>query len=204
MKNANPVFRRAAGERTRGGLWHLLSRDSVATRAAIAIALGTAMTACAKNKGDGAGNTPGATAPKTVADFFPIKVGDKTVRMQLAVHSAEMQKGLMGRRDLGPDDGMIFVYDKPQQMSFWMRNTPTPLDIGFFNRDGTLEEVYPLHPFDETTVSSRSRQLQYALEMNQGWYHRNGVKPGARLDLKALAAALKARGLDPRKFGLGD
>ena len=134
------------------------------------------------------------TAPKTVADFFDIRVGDKPVRMQLAVRQDEMERGLMERRDLGENDGMLFVYDGPQQMSFWMRNTPTPLDIGFFNASGVLQEIYPLHPFDETSVKSRSDQLQFALETNQGWYHRNSIKPGAQLDLAALATALKARG----------
>jgi uncharacterized membrane protein (UPF0127 family) len=144
------------------------------------------------------------STPKSVADFFPIKVGDKVVRMQLAVRPAEMQRGLMERRDLGPDDGMIFVYDKPQQMSFWMRNTPTALDIGFFRVDGVLEEIYPMYPFDEKTVTSRSDRLHFALETNQGWFAANGVKPGVKIDVKALAAALKARGFDPRKFGLDE
>ena len=141
-------------------------------------------------------------APKTVADFFPIKVGGKIVRIQLAVRTDEMERGLMERRGLGRDDGMVFVYAKPQQMNFWMHNTPTPLDIGFFDGDGVLEEVYPMHPFDEKTVNSRSTLLSFALEMNQGWYSGNAVKPGAQLDLKALAAALKERGFDPLKFGL--
>lgn len=154
--------------------------------------------ACSQEKASAAA----ATVPKTVSDYFAINVGEKTVRMQLAVRSAEMQRGLMGRRDLGADDGMIFIYERPQQMSFWMRNTPTPLDIGFFNREGVLEEVYALHPFDENTVASHGRSLQYALEVNQGWFRANGVKPGAKLDLKALTAALRARGFEPRRFGI--
>lgn len=143
-----------------------------------------------------------ASAAKTVADFFPIKVGDRVVRMQLAVRDAEMQRGLMQRRDLGRDEGMIFVYERPRQLSFWMRNTPTPLDIGFFDASGELKEVYPMYPFDETSVPSRSAEIQYALEMNQGWYGESQVKPGAKLDLVALAAALKARGFDSRRYGL--
>lgn len=144
-----------------------------------------------------------AAAPKTVAEYFEIGLGEKVVRMQLAVRPAEMERGLMERRDLGPDDGMLFVYERPQQMSFWMRNTPTPLDIGFFNRHGMLEEIYPMHPFDETPVRSRSTLLSFALEMNQGWFRENGVKPGAQLDVKALAAALEARGFAPEKYGVG-
>lgn len=141
-------------------------------------------------------------APKSVADFFPVKVGDKTVRMQLAVRPAEMERGLMGRRDLGPDDGMIFVYEKPQALSFWMRNTPTALDIGFFDPAGVLQEIYPLYPFDERAVGSRGDRLSFALEVHQGWYAANGIKPGAKLDLPALAEALRARGFDPKRFGL--
>lgn len=162
-----------------------------------------ALVACAKEKTASPSVTPPASV-KTVADFFPIKVGDRTVRMQLAVRSAEMQRGLMERRDLARDDGMLFVYEKPQRMSFWMHNTPTALDIGFFNPEGVLEEVYPMYPFDETSVGSRSERLGLALEMNQGWFRENGVKPGARIDLKALASALKARGFDPRRYGLAE
>ncbi|MBS0662690.1 MAG: DUF192 domain-containing protein [Verrucomicrobia bacterium] len=122
--------------------------------------------------------------------------------MQVAVLPTEMERGLMGRRDLGPDQGMIFVYQQPQVMAFWMHNTPTPLDIGFFLPSGELAEIYPLLPFDERTVRSRGDTLQFALEMNQNWFHGQGLRPGAKLDLKALAAALRARDFDPRKFGL--
>lgn len=150
----------------------------------------------------------GAKAPepvavvKTVADYFPIQVGDQMVRMQLAVLPQEQERGLMERRDLAPDQGMIFVYRSPQQMTFWMHNTPTPLDIGYFNADGELVEIYPMLPYDEKTIASRSRDLKFALEMNLNWYRDHGVKPGAKLDLKALAEALKQRDIDPKKLRL--
>jgi uncharacterized membrane protein (UPF0127 family) len=95
---------------------------------------------------------------------------------------------------------MLFVYSRPQRMSFWMRNTPTPLDIGFFDQTGKLLEIYPLHPFDETPVSSKSEQLLLALEMNQDWFRENGVKPGAQIDLKAVFAALETRGFKADQF----
>jgi uncharacterized membrane protein (UPF0127 family) len=176
VKNANPVSRLAL----------------------VGLTLLLAVTACSR---DHASAAPAAPA-KTVVDFFPIKVGDRVVRMQLAVRDGEMQRGLMERRDLGREDGMIFIYERPRQLSFWMRNTPTPLDIGFFDAAGELKEVYPMYPFDETSVPSRSGEIQYALEMNQGWYRESQVKPGAKLDLKALAAALKERGFDPQRYGL--
>jgi uncharacterized membrane protein (UPF0127 family) len=163
--------------------------------------LSLVLSACAREGAAPASKTPAAAA-KGVLHFFPIRVGEKTVRMQLAVRMEEMQRGLMDRRDLGADDGMIFVYEKPQQMSFWMRNTPTPLDIGFFRSDGSLAEVHPLHPFDERPVASGGSDLRFALETNQGWYRAHGIKPGTKLDLAALAAALKERGFDPAKYGL--
>lgn len=162
------------------------------------------MLACALLAGAGCDSSAPKTsaAPKTWADRFEIAVGSRTVRLQLAVREDEMARGLMERRDLGRDDGMLFVYERPQQLSFWMRNTPTPLDIGFFNAHGMLEEVYPMHPFDETPVKSRSTLLSLALEMNQGWFRENGVRPGMQIDVKAVRAALKARGFDPDRFGL--
>lgn len=141
-------------------------------------------------------------AVKTVNDYFTIGVGNRDVRAQLAVTEPEMEHGLMERRDLAPNEGMLFVYAQPQEMSFWMHDTPTPLDVGFFDRGGKLREIYQMQPFDETTVASRSKDLQFALEMNQGWFHSNGVEAGAQLDLAELAAALKARGFDPVAYGL--
>lgn len=155
-------------------------------------------------------------AVKSASDYFTIKVGAQPVRMQLAVEQPgnmrELSRGLMGRRDLAEDQGMIFVYQRADRMGFYMRNTPTPLDIGFFTKDGVLREVRQMFPFDETTVSSVRTDIQFALEMNQGWFARHGVKPapsatsdaGAKIDLPALAEALKARGFKPEDYGLRD
>jgi uncharacterized membrane protein (UPF0127 family) len=149
------------------------------------------------------GEDKGAAAgPKGPGEFFPIRLGERTVRMQIAALPDEMQRGLMFRQSLGRDEGMLFVFTRPQQMGFWMRNTTLPLDIGYFDAAGELKEIYPLHPLDERSVTSRARNLQFALEVNQGWFRDNGVKPGAKLDLKAVAEALRARGLKPEIAGL--
>lgn len=195
MKNANPVLPAVRRRRGFAGADRQANARVSRLLGAVLLLFSVALVACGGEKA-----APGTL--KTVNDYFPIRVGEKVVRMQLAVRSGEMQRGLMERRDLGRDDGMLFVYDRPQALQFWMRNTPTPLDIGFFSPEGRLEEIYPLHPFDEKTVGSRSNRLQFALEVHQGWYRENGVKPGAQLDLKALGAALKARGFEPRRFGL--
>lgn len=150
----------------------------------------------------GCGGDDKPEAVKTVADYFPIKIGSREARLQIALTPPEMQRGLMERPSLGANDGMLFLYQRPQQMSFWMRNTLIPLDIGFFDAKGVLREVRQLYPHDERSVRSNSGDLQIAIEMNQDWYRNGGVGTGAQLDLEALKAALKARGAEPRRFGL--
>jgi uncharacterized membrane protein (UPF0127 family) len=139
--------------------------------------------------------------PRTVPDHFAIKVGREVVQMQLALLSPEIQQALMFRKSLGADEGMIFVYDRPQQMSFWMRNTEIPLDIGYFDAEGKLKEVYNMLPHDERPIQSLGLR-QFALEMNQGWYRQHGLKPGDAIDLEALAEAIRVRGLRPQDYRL--
>ena len=163
---------------------------------ALAFAAAIMLTACGGT--DAARNT----GPRTVDDRFPIKVGDRIVQMQIAAQMEEMQKGLMYRKSMGADEGMLFVYPAPTQMGFWMRNCEFIQNIGFFDAAGVLKETYEMYPHDERAVSSHAHDLQFALEMNQGWYERNGLKPGAKLDLKAVAEALRARGFKPETWGL--
>ncbi len=143
----------------------------------------------------GCSDTPSAppAAALPAEHFFPIELGATRLELQLALSPAERQRGLMFREDLGPDQGMLFLFDEPAPQSFWMRNTPLPLDIGFFDAQGRLLEIYPLFPYDETPVLSRSEAVLIAVETNQGWFAANGVRPGARLDLDQLAAAVTAR-----------
>jgi uncharacterized membrane protein (UPF0127 family) len=143
-----------------------------------------------------------SSTPKTVDDRFAIKLGDRTVQLQIAALPAEMQKGLMFRKTMGEHEGMLFVFSRPQPLGFWMRNTELPLDIGYLDASGELKEIYPMYPHDERSVESRARNLQFALEMNQGWYAKQGVRPGAKLDLAAVIDAIKQRGLNPEAFGL--
>jgi len=144
----------------------------------------------------------GPAAVKTIEDRFSIKVGDRTVQMQIAAEPAEMEKGLMFRQSMKRDEGMLFVYRSPQQMNFWMHNTDIALDIGYFDPAGELKEIYPMYPHDEKTVSSHSNNLRFALEMNQGWYRQAGIKPGAKIDIQAVKEALRARGLNPENMGI--
>lgn len=115
-----------------------------------------------------------------------IDFGRAQVSVELAIDQNTQAKGLMFRKSMPEDQGMLFVFDRPKQMSFWMRNTHIPLDIAFFTKDGVLREIYPLYPHDETSRKSIRSDLIYALEVNQGWFQRHGIKPGDSFDPQML------------------
>ena len=140
--------------------------------------------------------------PSPASTRYPLSVGGQDLQAELAIERSEQQHGLMDRDTLGADRGMLFVFSEPQKMSFWMRRTRIPLDIGYFTPDGVLREVYAMEPYDESAVPSVRRDLQLALEMNQGWYAAHGVKPGDKLDMSQVKDALRDRGYDPAKLGL--
>ena len=85
--------------------------------------------------------------------------------------------GLMRRFSLQPDHGMLFVFDRPQPLSFWMKNTYIPLSIAFVDTNGRIVNIEDMRPQDETTHWSRGFAL-YAVEMKQGWFSGKGVVPG--------------------------
>ena len=134
--------------------------------------------------------------------WIPLKVGDVTIEAQIVITESEQRKGLMHRESLGENQGMLFPYQSPRQLAFWMANTRIPLDIGFFDDTGLLCEVHRMVPFDTKSTVSRGRDLQYALEMNSGWFAKNNLYPGVRLDMKVLAEALRIRGDDPAAYGI--
>lgn len=161
------------------------------------MALAIALAGCGSEK-----QASASADVKTVSDHFAVEVGGHPASLQVAVLPAEQEHGLMQRNDLGRDDGMIFVFAKPEKQSFWMRNTPEALDVAYLTPDGVIAEIYPMYPYDERPVNSRGDRMKYALEMPQGWFSANGVRPGAPVDLKAVTAAVKARGFEPERLGL--
>lgn len=120
-------------------------------------------------------------------EYFFLSIEDNDFFVQIAVTPEELSQGLMFRNNLDKNHGMLFAFDYPKRMSFWMKNVPIPLDIGYFDSNGRLIEIHSLYPYDEKPVFSKSHTIQYALEMNEGWYHRNKIKTGSYINLnKAL------------------
>ena len=145
--------------------------------------------------GCGESATVAAAKETTVEDWLAVEIGGKAIEIQVAFKDRELSRGLMYRTSMGENRGMLFYYDPPKQMSFWMQNTKIPLDIGYFTSDGVLREIYPMYPMDLRSVKSKRNDLLIALEMNQGWYAKNGIKPGASFDLESLKQALLSRGI---------
>jgi uncharacterized membrane protein (UPF0127 family) len=134
--------------------------------------------------------------------WLPMKLGEVPFEAQVVLTPEEQRKGLMHRDHLPENSGMLFPYPTPRRLSFWMANTRIPLSIGFFDGSGLLLEIHHMVPFDTNRTVSHGDDMHFALEMNDGWFARNGLYPGQRLDMPLLAEALRRRGADPDEFGI--
>jgi len=88
--------------------------------------------------------------------------------------------GLMHRRSIPESSGMLFIFPYDTTLGFWMRNTGVPLSIAYISSDGTVVNIEDLHPYDENSKLSRG-EVPYALEMNQGWFDKNGISSGCKV-----------------------
>jgi uncharacterized membrane protein (UPF0127 family) len=107
-----------------------------------------------------------------------VEIEDKRYKVQVAQTEEERAKGLSGITTLPKDKGMLFVFDEPQTVSFWMKDTLIPLDIVFINPDEEVIEVHSAKPNDLTPITVSN--VQYVLEVNQG----SGIKEGDEVDLE--------------------
>ena len=101
----------------------------------------------------------------------------KKLYVEVADSHSSRAKGLMGRKTLSSNAGMLFKFPFDDKLSFWMANTYIPLDIAFLNRDGKVLQIESMVPLSTRSVMS-SKLCCYALEVNKGWFERNGIKEG--------------------------
>jgi uncharacterized membrane protein (UPF0127 family) len=105
-------------------------------------------------------------------------VGPQIVDAELALKPEQLMTGMMWRKEMGENEGMLFVLPSPQQASFYMRNTLLPLHVAYIDPRGTILELHELKPLDETPAPSQAENIQFVLEMNKGWFTRNNVATG--------------------------
>jgi len=99
------------------------------------------------------------------------------VMAEIASTPEERNKGLMFRKRLPDGEGMLFIFEADQVLSFWMKNTYIPLSIAFIAHDGRIIDIKDMYPHDTNSVVS-SRSARYALEAPQGWFSRAEIKTG--------------------------
>ncbi len=108
-----------------------------------------------------------------------------SVLVEIADTPESRQKGYMGREVIPDGTGMLFVFEKSQMLSFWMKNTPHPLSIAFIDSKGKIKNIYDMTPFSEANWSSTDF-VQYALEVPQGWFKKVGITVGDIVELNQI------------------
>lgn len=108
---------------------------------------------------------------------IPLYIKEKTIRVEVARTEEEQAKGLMGRRSLGRDEGMLFVYEKDVHHGFWMKDTLIPLSIAFMDQGGRIMAIMDMEPLT-LDIHRPPRAFRYALEMNQGWFAAHRIEVG--------------------------
>lgn len=123
----------------------------------------------------------------TAVVAFPDAPGRPRVDVELAKTGHDIEKGLMYRREMGENQGMLFRLGERREHIFWMRNTCIPLDMLFVDDDGTIVGI--VENAEPLTESSRTvgKPSTFVLEVNGGYTQRHGVKAGQKLGLPAAA-----------------
>ncbi len=110
-----------------------------------------------------------------------LTIGMHLVKAEVAINDDERAMGLMYRREMGPNEGMVFRFPAPKQVCMWMKNTLLPLSVAFIDDDGKIINIEDMQPETEIAHCAK-RAARYALEMNQGWFRKKNVKAGTAIE----------------------
>jgi uncharacterized membrane protein (UPF0127 family) len=126
-----------------------------------------------------------AAGPAVAADAglpeIALAIKDHKLTAEVAATDSSRTTGLMHRRMLPENRGMLFVFPYATPLSFWMMNTYLPLSIAFLDEAGIIINIADMKPLT-TDPHPSTRPARYALEMNQGWFAKRGIKAGAKVD----------------------
>ena len=123
-----------------------------------------------------------ASAQEVPQSLVAIKLnaGMHAIRAEVARTPDERSTGLMFRKAMPTNEGMLFQFEEAAPQCFWMKNTLLPLSIAFVDDDGTVVNIDSMKP--QTLESHCSaKPVRYVLEMNDGWFAKRGIKPGSKL-----------------------
>jgi uncharacterized membrane protein (UPF0127 family) len=116
-----------------------------------------------------------------------IKIKNNFINIELAKSEEQQQRGLMHRKKLAQNDGMLFQYEEEEVRHFWMKNTFIPLSIGFFDKNKRLVDAQEMTPVvseqqENIPKYQSSRPAKYALEMSKGWFTSHQIHMGDTFD----------------------
>lgn len=109
-----------------------------------------------------------------------LSAGMHVIHAEVARTDDQQMRGLMFRRELNGNDGMLFVNERSDRRCFWMRNTLVALTIAFVDDDGSIVNLADMPPQSDQSHCS-SKPVRFALEMPLGWFAKRGIKAGAKL-----------------------
>ena len=112
------------------------------------------------------------------AESIKLVINKQVITAEVAHTPESRRKGLMQRKSLCPNCGMLFVFNKPDQLAFWMRDTPLPLSIAFIASDGEIINIEEMQPFSPAIHRAQKAAL-FALEMNRNWFTKKNILPVA-------------------------
>ncbi len=115
--------------------------------------------------------------PQTGLPKITLKAGGQTIKADVAATEESRQHGLMFRKSMGKNEGMLFVFTQPGYYAMWMRNTPINLSVAYLDDQGKIFSIHEMEAFNETSHQSAG-PARYALEMNAKWFAQNKVKAG--------------------------
>ena len=120
--------------------------------------------------------------PPVAAEMPRIELttGFYRIEAEVAADDPNRMQGLMHRRNMAANQGMLFVFPQAARHCMWMRNTFLPLSVAFLDEDGRILNIENMQPQTEENHCS-TKAARYALEMNLGWFSSKGIKPGARV-----------------------
>jgi len=122
--------------------------------------------------------------------ILELSAGIHLIRAEVAYTFDTRAQGLMFRKHLGPNEGMLFVFPHAEPYCMWMRNTLIPLSVAFIDEKGKVVSISEMQPQTETSHCA-TRLAKFALEMNRGWFASKGIAPGATI--QGLGKAPAAR-----------
>lgn len=121
-----------------------------------------------------------ATSSLAEMSRMELTAGFYRIEAEVASNPQNRAQGLMQRRAMAPNQGMVFVFPQLAQHCMWMRNTFLPLSVAFLDDDGVIINIEDMQPQTENNHCARA-PARFALEMNLGWFASKGVKSGARI-----------------------